>query len=34
MTRCAELDLQARQILQRNNRGGYTVPTGGLYPFQ
>lgn len=34
MTRSAELDLQARQILQRNDRGGYTVPTHGLYPFQ
>lgn len=34
MTRSAELDLQARQILQRNDRGGYTVPTQGLYPFQ
>lgn len=25
---------QASQILQGNDRGGYTVPTAGLYPFQ
>jgi hypothetical protein len=25
---------RARQILQTNDRGGYTVPTQGLYPFQ
>lgn len=25
---------QAKAILQRNDRGGYTVPTHGLYPFQ
>ncbi len=25
---------EARAILARNDRGGYTVPTGGLYPFQ
>ena len=29
-----ELDRQAREILRRNDRGGYTVPTQGLYPFQ
>lgn len=29
-----ELDRQAREILRRNDRGGYTVPTHGLYPFQ
>jgi hypothetical protein len=28
------LDASAREILQANDRGGYTVPTGGLYPFQ
>ncbi|MBC2650325.1 hypothetical protein H7F50_00845 [Novosphingobium flavum] len=28
------LDDLARDILRRNDRGGYTVPTGGLYPFQ
>jgi hypothetical protein len=28
------LDATARQILRDNDRGGYTVPTGGLYPFQ
>ena len=25
---------EARAILRRNDRGGYTVPTDGLYPFQ
>lgn len=25
---------EARAVLQRNDRGGYTVPTAGLYPFQ
>jgi Trehalase len=30
----SELDEQARAILKRNDRGGYTVPTQGLYPFQ
>ena len=29
-----QLDEQARAILRRNDRGGYTVPTQGLYPFQ
>jgi hypothetical protein len=28
------LDAQAREILRRNDRGGYTVPTDGLYPYQ
>jgi len=28
------LDAQARAILQANDRGGYTVPTSGLYPYQ
>jgi hypothetical protein len=28
------LDASAREILQANDRGGYTVPTSGLYPFQ
>ncbi|MGX9355504.1 MGH1-like glycoside hydrolase domain-containing protein [Roseobacteraceae bacterium S113] len=28
------LDAQARDILRRNDRGGYTVPTAGLYPYQ
>lgn len=28
------LDDQARDILRRNDRGGYTVPTDGLYPYQ
>ncbi|MCC1492955.1 hypothetical protein [Cognatishimia sp. F0-27] len=28
------LDDQARAILRGNDRGGYTVPTDGLYPYQ
>lgn len=28
------LDERARDVLRRNDRGGYTVPTRGLYPFQ
>ncbi len=28
------LDEQARAILRGNDRGGYTVPTSGLYPYQ
>lgn len=28
------LDEQARSILRANDRGGYTVPTDGLYPYQ
>ena len=28
------LNDQARDILRRNDRGGYTVPTDGLYPYQ
>lgn len=28
------LDAQAREILNRNDRGGYTIPTAGLYPYQ
>ena len=29
-----DLNAQARDILVRNDRGGYTVPTHGLYPYQ
>ncbi|MDW4497236.1 hypothetical protein R5H30_04520 [Sulfitobacter sp. D35] len=29
-----DLDDRARQILRDNDRGGYTIPTKGLYPFQ
>ena len=29
-----ERDEQARAILRGNDRGGYTVPTAGLYPYQ
>ncbi|MDX8348097.1 hypothetical protein SLH49_08870 [Cognatiyoonia sp. IB215446] len=28
------LDSQAQDILRTNDRGGYTVPTAGLYPYQ
>ncbi|MEM9901713.1 MAG: hypothetical protein AAF865_10215 [Pseudomonadota bacterium] len=28
------LDTRAREILRMNDRGGYTVPTDGLYPYQ
>jgi hypothetical protein len=30
----AELDRRAREILAANDRGGYTVPNGRVYPFQ
>jgi hypothetical protein len=30
----AALDQAARDILHRNDRGGYTVPNGRVYPFQ
>lgn len=30
----AALAAQARAVLARNDRGGYTVPSPGLYPFQ
>lgn len=29
-----DLNAEARDILNRNDRGGYTVPTNGLYPYQ
>lgn len=29
-----DLSAQARDILLKNDRGGYTVPTHGLYPYQ
>ena len=29
-----KLDEQARAILTGNDRGGYTIPTAGLYPYQ
>lgn len=28
------LDQKARAILKQNDRGGYTIPTDGLYPYQ
>lgn len=28
------LDEQAREILRRNDKGRYTIPTSGLYPYQ
>ncbi|MEO0913712.1 MAG: hypothetical protein AAFY59_12105, partial [Pseudomonadota bacterium] len=30
----SDLDAAAREILIANDRGGYTVPTKGLYPYQ
>ena len=30
----ADADQRARAILKANDRGGYTVPTDGLYPYQ
>ena len=30
----SDVDRQAVRILQANDRGGYTVPTDGLYPYQ
>lgn len=29
-----DLDTQARDILRQNDKGGYTLPTAGLYPYQ
>jgi hypothetical protein len=29
-----DLNEQARQILRQNDKGGYTLPTHGLYPYQ
>lgn len=29
-----DIDRSARQVLTGNDRGGYTVPTAGLYPYQ
>ena len=34
MTTTDDLNAAARDILQRNDRGTYTVPTAGLYPYQ
>jgi len=34
MTDRSSLDRKARDILQSNDRGGYTVPNGHVYPFQ
>lgn len=34
MTEDRDIDREARKILRTNDRGGYTVPTHGLYPFQ
>ncbi len=30
----SDLDATARDILRANDRGGYTIPTAGLYPYQ
>ena len=29
-----QLDEKAQNILIKNDRGGFTVPTAGLYPYQ
>lgn len=34
MTTTIDLHKQARDILKMNDRGGYTIPTRGLYPYQ
>lgn len=34
MDEISEMDRRARAILGANDRGGYTVPTDGLYPYQ
>lgn len=34
MTTTIDLHKQARDILKMNDRGGYTIPTKGLYPYQ
>ncbi|MEM9603126.1 MAG: hypothetical protein AAGA11_09705 [Pseudomonadota bacterium] len=34
MSTAQSLDDKARTILQQNDKGGYTVPTHGLYPYQ
>ena len=28
------LDQRAREVLKGNDKGGYTIPTAGLYPYQ
>ncbi|MBC6437564.1 MAG: hypothetical protein GDA52_05385 [Rhodobacteraceae bacterium] len=33
-TDCATMDQRAQDILRGNDRGGFTVPTNGLYPYQ
>ena len=34
MSRNPQMDARAQEILKRNDRCGYTVPTHGFYPFQ
>lgn len=34
MTQQTSMDREARNILIQNDRGGYTIPTEGLYPYQ
>ncbi len=34
MSMADDLDARARAILEKNDRGGYTVPTARLYPYQ
>ena len=28
------LDQKAQEVLEGNDKGGYTIPTAGLYPYQ
>ena len=34
MYKSSSLDDMAKQVLQENDKGGYTIPTNGLYPYQ
>ena len=34
MAKSAELDEAARDVMRRNDKGRYTIPTSGLYPYQ
>ena len=34
MNNAQTLDKTAREIIEGNDKGGYTVPTEGLYPYQ
>ena len=34
MNQTLKLDSKAKHVLRGNDKGGYTIPTDGLYPFQ